>query len=528
MLDYIIANGRIVDGTGNRWYRADLGVLGDRIAVIGKGLDPEARRTIDASGMVVSPGFIDMHSHSDLMLLVDSDCSQKVYQGVTTELVGQDGISVAPVRDEMKDSLRRQVAGLLGNPDVQWDWNSLGEYLECVEKRHTSTNVITLVPYGQIRQSIMGDADRAPGAGELASMKALADESIREGAVGVSIGLIYPPCVYATGEEIAAVLEGVARKGAFLVSHIRNESDHLLDAIEEVLTISRNAESALHISHLKAAGKSNWSKTEALLERLDQATANGQEISFDQYPYVAASTMFGAVFPPWSHAGGPDALLARLEDAQTRERIMAEMNHPDPAPWENWVRSCGWDNIIVTSVESEANEEIEGMTVEEIAEKRGVSPAEAACDLMIEEDTAVSMVMFWGEEEGVQKVLQHPAHTVGSDGLLGGKPHPRVYGTFPRVLGHYVRDRGVLPLEDAIRRMTSFPAQRLGLQDRGILKAGMYADITVFDPETIRDRATFLEPRQYPDGVNYVLANGQIIIDQGRHTGNRPGRVLRK
>lgn len=527
MIDYLLTNGRIVDGSGNRWYEANLGVQRDKIAFIRKGLAPEARETVDAAGLVVAPGFIDMHSHSDLMLLVDNDCRQKVHQGVTTELIGQDGTSVFPVSDDLKGSLRRQVAGLLGNPDISWDWNSLGEYFSRLEKQGTGTNIAALLPYGQIRQIVMGNDDRPPSPDEIDKMQHVALNGVMEGAAGVSIGLIYPPCVYAEPREVSEVLRPAAREGVFLVSHIRNESDRLLEAVDEILSISLEAGMALHVSHLKAAGKPNWSKTGELLDRLDQARDSGHEVTFDQYPYPAASTMFGALFPPWAHAGGLDNLLSRLKDPSTRDRIMKEIDDPSPTAWENWVRSCGWEGIVVSGVRTEENKALEGRTVTEIAELRGRAPAEVACDLMLEEDGAVSMVMFWGHEEGVQQVMKHSCHMVGSDGLLGGKPHPRVYGTFPRVLGRYVRELNVLGLEDAVRRMTSFPAQRLGLHDRGQLKAGMYADITIFDPERIRDLATYMEPRQYPEGIEYVFVNGQPVVWQGGHTSRTPGVVLR-
>ncbi len=528
LYDVIISGCRVVDGTGNPWYKADIAVKNGRIAKIGQLAGVGADEFIDGQGLVAAPGFIDMHSHSDLAILVEKEARQKIMQGVTTELLGQDGTAIAPVRPEAKSSLRKRVSGLLGDPDVEWDWESFQDYLDRLERQGTATNVCSLVPYGQLREWVMGMEDRDSTAGELEEMKEACRRAFAEGAVGISLGLIYPPCVYAKRTEIIEVSKVAADCGGFLVCHIRNESDTLLEAIDEIIGISRDAGIPLHISHLKAAGKANWHKVDEVLSRLEDARSIGLEVTFDQYPYIAASTMFSALVPPWAHAGGVDKLIERLRDPEVREKIKQEMLSVDSSTWENWIRSSGLDGIVVTAVRSEANKIYEGKNVMEIASMRGVEPADAICDLLVEEDTAVSMVMFWGNEENVTKMMKHPFHTGGSDGLLGGKPHPRVYGTFPRIIGKYAREEKAFSLEEAVRHITSLPAQRLGLQDRGLLKEGMCADITVFDAETIRDKATYIEPHQYPSGIPYVLVNGKIVVKEGSHSGILAGKVLRK
>lgn len=529
MLDILFKNCKVVDGTGNPWYRADVAVKDGKISGIGKFNDAEAKEVIDAKGMVLSPGFIDMHSHSDLAILVEPEAKQKIMQGVTTELLGQDGTAIAPVKPKDRPALRKLVSGLLGDPDVTWDWTTYDDYLTKLENLKTSTNLCTLVPYGQIRQWAMGSEDREPTGAELEEMKEVCRQAFRDGVVGMSIGLVYPPCVFAKAEEIIEICKVAAECGGFLVSHIRNESDRLLEAVDEILNIAKASGIPLHISHLKTSGKSNWHKVDALLAKLETGReADGVELTFDQYPYTAASTMLFALLPPWAHAGGVDALLARLKDKEARAKMKADVLSDDTSTWENWVKNCGWEGIVVTAVKSQKHKKYEGKNMVEIAKDMGVEPIEATFELLLENDTTVSMVMFWGCEEGVAKILKHPYYTAGSDGLLGGKPHPRVYGTFARVLGKYSREEKLIRLEDAVRHMSALPAQRIGLTDRGVIKEGMVADLVLFDPATIIDTATYVEPHQYPLGVHFVVVNGQIVVRNGQHTGARPGKVLRK
>lgn len=530
MADVIFKNCKVVDGTGNPWYWADVAIENGKIVKIGNCSGLSANEVIDAEKRVLAPGFIDMHSHSDLAIFVDPEAKQKIMQGVTTELLGQDGTSIAPVQPKARLEVRKQVSGLLGDPDINWDWITYDDYLRKIEGLKTSVNICTLVPYGNLRQWAMGGSENRPASeDELAVMKQLCSEAFQHGAVGLSLGLIYPPCVFADPAEIVEVAKVAAENEGFLVCHIRNESDSVLEAIDEIVGIAKAAQIPLHISHLKASGKNNWHKIKQILSKLEAAREqDGIEITFDQYPYVAASTMLFALVPPWAHAGGVEALISRLKDNTVREQLKREILSDDTASWENWVKNCGWEGIVVTSVKSDKNKRFEGKNLVEIADDLGMEPVDAVFELLIEEDTAVSMVMFWGYEEGVQKIMQHPYYTAGTDGLLGGKPHPRVYGTFARVLGKYTREDKLLRLEEAVRHLTSLPAQRLGFKDRGLIKEGMVADLVLFDPEKIIDTATYVEPHQYPKGISFVVVNGQIVVRNGVHTGSKPGVVLRK
>ncbi|MFZ5823074.1 MAG: N-acyl-D-amino-acid deacylase family protein [Bacillota bacterium] len=538
--DLVIRNGRVVDGTGNPWYQADLGIVGDRIAKIGAIADAEAggAKIIDAAGRVVSPGFIDMHTHSDLMVFVEPDLPAKVMQGVTTDFLTQDGISVAPVSVATKPVWRKMLAGLNGDPPIEWTWNSLGEYMEALEQVRPSINLATLVPYGNIRAEVLGFGPGSPNPAQLELMKVLIEQGMREGAFGMSLGLVYQPEVYATTEELTELYKVVGKHGGIMVVHMRNEGDRLLEATDEVIKICLEAGCPLHISHLKAAGRRNWEKGPLLLEKMEQARARGLEVTFDQYPYTAGSTIFHACLPPWATEGGVEKIVARLKDPGLRARIAWEIeqmvgpDRPTDDPtllfWDNFAGSAGWDGVMITAVSRPQNKEMEGQTVAALAAAHGKSPAEFAFDLLIEEECGVSMAVFISSEENVERFLAHEYGTIGSDGLLVGKPHPRAYGSFPRALGHYVREKGLLSLPQMIRRMTSLPAQRLGLQDRGLLRPGMKADMVIFDPDTIAEVSTYADPRRYPVGIQAVVVNGAVTVENGRLTGARRGMVLRK
>jgi len=521
MFDLVIKNGRIVDGAGNPWYWGDVAVADGRIAAVGRLADAEADRVIDAEGLVVAPGFIDAHSHSDLMLMTEPAARQKIMQGVTTEVVGQDGLGEAPLRDDVIDDWRRYLSGLNGDPDIDWDWRSFADYLDRLEAAGPAVNVATLVGHGNLRLLAMGMENRPPTPRELDEMKELLAEAMRQGAFGMSTGLIYPPCVYAGTAELTELCKVVADWGGVFVVHMRNEGDLLLESIEEVISIGRDSGVPVHISHFKASGRKNWGKVRDALELLERARAEGVDVTVDQYPYTAGSTFLSSLLPSWVHEGGTEQMLERLRDEAVKKRIAEEMTEGGRG------REWGWGNVIVTSVATEANRRFEGMTVEEIAEARGATPVEAVLDLVLEEENAVTMVGFSMSEEDIRTVMRSPLQMVCTDGIILGKPHPRVYGSFPRVLGRYVRGEGVLGLEEAVRKMTSLPAQRLGLHDRGLLRPGLWADITVFNPDTIIDRATYQDPHQFPEGVEYVVVNGVVTVDGGVHTGARAGRVLR-
>ena len=519
MFDLIIRGGRVVDGSGNPWYRADVAVTSGKITTIGR-LGSDARRIINADGLVVAPGFIDTHSHSDLMLMAEPEAKQKIMQGVTTEVIGQDGLGEAPLRDDIVDDWRRYLSGLNGDPDIDWSWQSFAEYLNRLEEAEPATNVVSLVGHGNLRLLAMGMEDRQPTTQELEEMKRLLEEAMRQGAFGLSTGLIYPPCVYADTEELVELCRVVTAYGGLFVVHMRNEGDRLLESIGEVVAIGREAGIPVHISHLKASGERNWGKVAEALEKLEMARVEGVDLTVDQYPYVAGSTFLSSLLPAWAHEGGTETMLERLRDEAMRKRIADDMMRSGRS------RDWGWHRILITSVRTEANKRFEGKTVEGIAEALGESPVDAVFNLILEEENVVTMVSFMMSEDDVRTVMRSPLQMVCTDGIVLGKPHPRAYGSFPRVLGRYVRD-GVLRLEEAVRKMTSMPAQTFGLLDRGLLRPGMCADITVFDAETVIDKATYRDPIQFPLGIEYVIVNGEVTVDGGEHTGARVGRVLR-
>ncbi|MDB4894756.1 MAG: aminoacylase [Firmicutes bacterium] len=534
--DMIIRNGRIIDGTGNPWYRADIGIIGDRITAIGC-LSADAQRVIDAGDQIVCPGFIDMHTHSDLMVFVEPELPPKLYQGITTEVITQDGISVAPISPATELTWRKVLAAVDGDPPIPWAWSSLGDYMDALERARPGLNLVTLIPYGNVRSLVLGFGAVTPDARQLEAMKALVARGMEEGAFGMSLGLIYQPQMYATQDELTEVFRVVGRYRGIMSVHMRNEGDLLLEAADEVIQICMATGCALHISHLKVAGRRNWGKGALLMEKLEEARERGLDVTFDQYPYTAASTALHQILPPWATEGGVGKIVARLQEGAIRARIAWEIAHmvgeerPTSDPimrfWENFVASAGWDGILITSVSTAVNKWMEGRNVSAIAAEVGKPPIELALDLLVAEECGVSMAAFIASEENVRRFLAHDFGTLGSDGLLVGKPHPRAYGTFPRALGAYVRQHGVLPLHQMIRRMTSLPAQRLGLQDRGIIRAGMKADLVIFDPDAIGDTASFGEPRQFPTGIAAVIVNGAVAVDSGNLTGARSGEVLR-
>lgn len=519
MYDLIIRNGKIIDGTGSPWYKADLAVKRGKIVRIGDLRYEQAKEEIDAGQNVVSPGFVDMHIHSDLYILEQPLLEAKARPGITTDLLGQDGIAAAPLPKELISTWQQNLSGLDGTPNIDWDWNTVGEYLTKIEQTKPSYNVAVLAPHGNIRMEVMGLAKRTATDAEIEEMQQVLRRSLDEGAVGLSTGLIYPPCCFADMRELEALCTVIAEYGVPLVIHQRSEGDEILESMQELIDMMKRCGAHLHFSHLKNCGKDNWHKTPDVLRLIDEARADGLEITFDQYPYKAGSTMLSAILPPWVHDGGTDKMLSRLEDQSLRERMTQEMA----------TAYKGWDSIIVTSVESEEKQYCIGKTIRQIAElDNRTDYAQVALDLILHEKNGVGMIDFVMNEESVKAILAHPAGTIGSDGLLGGEPHPRAYGSFPRILGKYVREEKVLPLEDMIRRMTSQPARIIGLQDRGILREGLAADIVIFNPDTIIDQATFEKPRQYNIGIQAVIVNGEIIIQEEQSFAKQAGRVLRR
>lgn len=527
MFDLLIRNARVLDGTGGPWFRADVGVSGGRIAAVRRNLAGDAARTIEAADRILAPGFIDMHTHSDLRVFRHPDEDAKLMQGITTALIGQDGLSVAPLDDANKEPMMRRVSGLLGTYLEEWPWNTVGEYLSALEKAGPATNTMTLVPHGAVRSIVVGWENRPASPSELGKMQELLAAAMKEGGCGFSTGLIYPPGMYADRKELVALCRTTSENGGFFVVHMRNEADFLLDSIREVVGICLDAECPLHVSHLKVAGKRNWGKAQEALSILEDAREKGLEVTFDQYPYTAGSTMLDAVIPPRFHAGGTGKLLERLQDPKIREEIRKVQEEITFEPWENWIASCGWEGILVNSVKTEKNRFAEGKTVAEAASEAGKSPLDFVCDLLVDEDNAVTMTQFYGCEDDVRTFMQSPCMTLCSDAIVGGKPHPRAYGSTARYLGKYVREEKVLPLAEAVRHMTALPASRLGLQDRGIVREGNAADLVLFDPGRVIDRGTFAKPDIYPVGIDLVVVNGNIAMEDGKLAAARSGRVIR-
>lgn len=527
MYDVLIRGGTVIDGTGSPGLRQDVAIKNGRIVALANNIEETATISIDASGCVVAPGFIDAHSHSDLMLLANPALEEKVRQGVTTEILGQDGLGLAPVySDAARAMLQEHLAGLLGSPAVTWDWTSFDSYLERYRRHGTVLNVAALVSHGALRIAALGMEDRPATAAELTEMKRFLAQALAAGAPGLSTGLIYPPCNYAAHEELVELARVVAGYGGAFVVHVRNEADTLLESLEEMVDLARASRVHLHISHLKTIGKKNWGKVDAALTLLEAARKEGLRVTADQYPYLAGSTALAACLPPWAPAGGPQAMLARLKSPEERARIKAAFQHSIPN-WQNRGETEGWENVIVASVGS-GDPAVVGRSVAALAAERGRDPVDVIMDIIQAEENRATMVCFQNCEENLIKVMQKPWVMVCTDGILGaGKPHPRLYGTFPRVLGRYVREQGVLTLEEAVRKMTALPAASFGLTDRGVLKEGLAADVVVFDPAAVTDRATFAEPQVWPEGVSHVLVNGELVLADGALTGRLPGRLLR-
>jgi N-acyl-D-amino-acid deacylase len=525
----LIENGWIVDGTGALRYKSNLAIEDELIAEIGDLRRGEGfERTIDAGGMIVAPGFIDTHSHSDLEVMVNPYVEAKVRQGVTTELLGQDGISMAPLPKRFISPWRKNLSGLEGDSDeLDWNYETTDDYLKALEAKGVGLNESYLIPHGNVRMEAIGLDNRKPSPDELERMLEITRREMEVGAFGLSTGLIYMPCAYADTAELIELCKVVAEFDGVFVVHQRSEADSILKSMEEVIEIGRESGVKIHFSHFKVCGRKNWGLIDKVVELLDKAVAEGIRTSFDQYPYVAGSTMLSVILPPWAHDGGTDKLLERLRSSELRERMIRDIENGIPG-WDNFVDFAGLDQIFVTSVKTEANQELVGKSLLEIGEMRGKKPYNAAFDLLLDEENAVGMVDFYGTEEHVIRFLTRPEQNVCTDGLLGGRPHPRVFGSFPRVLGKYVREEKALTLEDAIRKMTSKPAEVFGFERRGTLRAGNFADVVVFNANTIVDKGTFVDPVQFPEGIEHVVINGEFALSAGSYCRELAGKVLRK
>ncbi len=531
VFDLLIYGATVIDGTGRPAVPADLAVRDGRIAAIvppGSLDRASARTTLDATGLLLTPGFIDIHTHSDRSILLNPRMESKLRQGVTTEVGGNCGSSVAPALGGAARAGRETAA-----EGVPATWPSMAAYLDEVARTGIAGNYATWVGHGALRASVVGYAMRLPTAEELARMTALLRESLEAGAFGLSTGLIYVPSGYATTDELIALAAVVREYGGVYASHLRNESDRLLEAVDEAITIGRRAGVPVQIAHHKASQPPNWGRVNQSLAMMDQARAEGIDVACDQYPYTASSTGLSSVLPSWALEGGSDALVARLRDPALRARLREEMlaQRPD---WGASGDESGWQRVQIARARH--SPELEGRRLGEIAAERGQDPFDLCFDLLIAAGGTVGCVFFSMCEDDVQTVLRWPHTMIGSDAsslapygtLGGGRPHPRAYGTFPRVLGRYVRERQLLSWEEAIRKMTSLPAARLGLRDRGVLREGAWADLVVLDPATVADRATFEEPHRYPTGILHVFVNGVQTIRHGEHTGAAAGQVLRR
>jgi N-acyl-D-amino-acid deacylase len=524
----LIRGGSVVDGSGAPARRADVAVEGDRIAAVAPSLAGEATRVVDATGKVVAPGFIDMHSHSDLFYFACPSAESKIRQGVTTEVVGMCSFSQAPVRPEHQALVKGWVGGIGLTPELTWE--TFGQYLDKLRGVRPAVNVVHFVGHGALRIAAMGFEARAADAGEIKTMERHLGEALDAGAWGFSTGLVYPPSSYADTREIVALARAMAPRGGQYSSHIRGESAMLLDSIGEAIRIGEEGGVRVEISHVKASGRENWPKLDAALRMFDAARARGVDVAGDVYPYNAGSTKMDNLMPAWSHEGGMAKLLERLADPNMRRRIADECL-VDGERWGTVSQGgVGFDQIFIASC---SRRELEGLNLAQLAQQSGQAPAEALMNLLLDERCTVSMVSFSQSIENVAKVLAHPALTIGSDSIplfegsgdKPGKPHPRSYGTFPRVLSEYARERRLFSLETAVNKMTGLPAQRLGLRERGLVQPGYFADLTVFDPLTVKDESTYPDPHRYPTGIPLVIVNGAVAVDDGRLTA-RVGRVL--
>jgi N-acyl-D-amino-acid deacylase len=530
--DVLLTNGRVVDGTGAPWFVGDVGLSGDRIAAIGRLAPSDAATVIDVTGLVVAPGFIDMLGQSEFLLLADNRAASKVYQGVTTEITGEGG-SIAPLSDTMMEAARPRFA----HYGLTLDFRTLGEYFARLETRvHPAINLGSFVGAGGVRDMVIGRDDRAATPAELARMEAAVDEAMRQGALGLSSSLQYVPDRFASTDELVALAKVAARHGGLYLTHQRSESGRIDESLDEVAAIAERARIPAEVWHLKVAYRSNWGRMPEVLQRIEAMRARGLDITADMYPYTRASNGLDACLPLWVREGGVDKMIARLQDPAARERIKREMDDPQSPGWENqWSGAGGGDGVMLAAVLNDALKPYVGLTLTEIGRRMGKDPRDAVMDLVMADRGESDCIMAIMDEADVRTALAHPLVAIGTDSparaedgpLAGTASHPRGWGSFPRILGKYVRDEQVLSLEEAVRRFTSRPAARVGLRDRGLLKPGLLADVTVFDPATVRDTSTFEDPNHYAMGIRHVFVNGTQVLADGRLTNGRPGRVIR-
>jgi len=527
--DVLIINGQIVDGSGNPWFYGDVGIRGEKIVRIGKLQEIASEHTIDAAGKIIAPGFVDMLGQSSLTLLVDNRAMSKISQGITTEINGE-GVSAAPVNE-------RTLAGLesmLSKYALEIDWHDFAGYFKRLETSKIAINVGSLVGATQVRTYAMGSEDRDPTENELSSMKQQVRLAMKQGTLGLSTSLIYAPATFAKTNELIELAKVSSEEGGIYITHLRDEGNRIQEAIHEALDIARGASTPVEIWHLKVAGKPNWGKMASVVGMINEHRAQGIDLTADVYPYAASSTGLSSRIPSWAHDGGSARLVGRLKDMDTRQRIRREMMGAAPGT-DNTMASTGPEDILIAGVYNPQLKEYEGKRLSEIARMWGKHPVDMLMDLVVADSARITAVFFSMSEQDVRMAMAQPWASFCTDGgqraidgpLSDGKPHPRAYGSFPRILGKYVRDEKLLSMEEAIRKMTSLPANRLGLRQRGLLKEGFFADVVIFDPHTVNDKATFEDPHQYSVGIEVVLVNGKTVWEGGKFTGNLPGKVLR-
>lgn len=522
-LDVLVKNGNIIDGTGKNEFPADIGIRdGEIVAIENYGIlkNEDAIKVIDASNLKVTPGFIDIHTHTDTGLFINPRAESKIRQGVTTEVAGQDGSSVAPRKPDIDDD----------EYEIQnKNWTTFPEFFKLLEDNKTSVNFVTFVGQGTLRAYIVGQDDRIATAEEINKMKILADEALDQGVFGISSGLEYTPGSFASTEEIIELCKVMAVKGGIYATHMRNEDNRVIEAIEEAIRIGKEAGVPVNISHLKLQGKANWNKIDNAISLIEEANSNGQKVTMDRYPYTAFSTGLSNLFPLWSRDGGNDQFLKRLQNKDDLIKIKKYV-------LDKVASLSSWDAVLIAGVKNESNKQFEGKTIQQIVSAGNEDPFEFTRKLLLDENGSVSMCGFGMSEDNTKRILSNPLCMVASDGsaratygkLSEGNPHPRSYGTFPRFLGRYVRDSKIVTLPEAIRKITSLPAQTLGIHDRGIIKKGMKADITCFDYQKLIDKSDYVHPHQYSQGIEFVIVNGEVVINKGDHTGKLPGKVLKR
>jgi N-acyl-D-amino-acid deacylase len=524
--DIVFTDARIVDGTGSPSFRGHVAVRDGRIERVTRGSAPDGDDVVDLDGAVLAPGFVEAHSHSDFEVFADPFLSPKLHQGITTEILGQDGLGAAPISADGADEWSARMQTLSGSTDTAPTFESVEAYLDAVDDADPALNLGMLAGHGTIRFEAMGMAGRTATADELDEMRALLRESLDDGCLGLSTGLIYHPQIHSNTEELRALCEVLSPTNRPFVAHIRSEGHWLFEAMYEFVSVGYETDVPLHLSHFKLSGQKQHGKADLALAFLDIAREMGVDITADQYPYVAGSTSLSAVLPPWVHGDGAEKTLEHLRDPESRARIAADVEEFRIPFWENDAGTVGWENIRICDVGS-GDPDVEGKTITEIAADRDADPLETCLDLLVEEELDVRIVIFLGCETDVEAIFQSPLTCVGSDGLVSENPHPRLYGTYPKVLGEFVREKNLVSLEEAVRKMTSLPARVYGLQSKGVLREGQDADLVSFRPEWVGTESSYDDPKQLPTGIDHVVVDGEFVLRDGEQTGRRPGGTIR-